>query len=57
MPVYIGEIHADVATSGPLTRPAALDSDAAEIAYERVVDGLSRMTWLSARVAAEGSDD
>lgn len=57
MPVYIGEIHADVATSGPLTRPAALNSADAEDAYERVIDGLSRMAWLSERVAAEGSDD
>jgi hypothetical protein len=58
MPVYIGEIHADVATSAPLDRPAARETvEAQAAAGDRLLDGISRMSWLAERVGAEGFDD
>lgn len=58
MPVYIGEIHADVATSAPLDRPQSGENlEARAAAGDRLLDGISRMTWLAERVGAEGFDD
>lgn len=58
MPVYIGEIHADVATSTPLDRPAVRETAEAQAAAgDRLLDGISRMSWLAERVGAEGFDD
>jgi hypothetical protein len=58
MPVYIGEIHADVATSSPLERPESRDDlESRAAGGDRLVDGISRMTWLAERVGAEGFDD
>jgi hypothetical protein len=58
MPVYIGEIHVDVVTSGPLDRAGSRDTvDAQAAAGDRLLDGVSRMTWLAQRVGAEGFDD
>jgi hypothetical protein len=58
MPVYIGEIRADVATSGPLSLPTRSETlEAQTAAADRLHDGLSRLTWLAERVGAEGFDD
>jgi hypothetical protein len=58
MPVYIGEIHVDVSTSGALDRQESTDTlEARTAAGDRMLDGISRMTWLAERVGAEGFDD
>lgn len=58
MPVYIGEIHADVSASAPLDRPTARETmEARAAAGDRLLDDISRMTWLAQRVGAEGFDD
>jgi hypothetical protein len=58
VPVYIGEIHADVSTSGALERPESRSSlESREAAGDHLRDGISRMTWLAERVGAEGFDD
>ena len=58
MQIHIGEIHAEVSATTPLTTPESRpQADAEQRSRDAMLDGLRRLAWLTNRVAADGFDD
>jgi hypothetical protein len=58
MPVYIGEISAEVSSADPLATPTSqVTMEVKQRDSDSMLDSIRRIAWLADRVAADAFDD